>query len=103
MNLLQAAFMISKRAANFNHATARCCRLEMGRSAIPEDRQDGGRNPRRRMFAWWYFCIAAGFVLLAINRVLIGDRAELIALRLVIAGGFVLLGLRELKQRKRGN
>jgi hypothetical protein len=51
------------------------------------------KNLRTRLFAWWYFAIAAGFVLLAINRWMLGERMTLIVLRLVIAGGFLILGV----------
>jgi hypothetical protein len=50
-----------------------------------------------RWFAWWYFTIALGFVLLAVNRALVGEKAWLIALRLVIAGGFAALGYAALR------
>jgi hypothetical protein len=45
-----------------------------------------------RWYAWWYFAIGAGFVLLAIQRFLQGERSWLVPLRVIIAGGFVLLG-----------
>ena len=51
-----------------------------------------GKRFRARLFAWWYFAIAAGFVLLAINRMLMHERVWLIVLRLGIAVGFLLLG-----------
>jgi hypothetical protein len=44
------------------------------------------------MFAWWYFMIAGGFVLLAINRWLLGQRAGLVMAQLVTAAAFVLFG-----------
>jgi hypothetical protein len=47
---------------------------------------------RTRLFAWWYFAIAAGFTLLAINRWLMGEHMSLIILRFAIAAGFLLLG-----------
>ena len=47
---------------------------------------------RARLFAWWYFAIAAGFILLGINRCLLGERMGLVVLRFVIAAGFLLLG-----------
>ncbi len=50
------------------------------------------RRFRSRLYAWWYFTIAAGFLLLDINRWLLGERAQLLILRLVIAAGFLLLG-----------
>jgi len=50
----------------------------------------------RRLYAWWYFTIALGFLLLAINRMLVGEKTWLIVLRLVIAAGFAALGYMEL-------
>ena len=47
---------------------------------------------RTRIFAWWYFAIAAGFVLLALNRWLLGERISLVLLRVLIAAGFLVLG-----------
>ncbi len=52
---------------------------------------------RTKLFAWWYFAIAAGFVLLAINRLLVGERMWLIMLRFAIALGFLLLGYATLR------
>ena len=51
------------------------------------------RSLRTRIFAWWYFAIAAGFALLGINRWLLGERLTLVALRFLIAAGFLVLGL----------
>ena len=47
---------------------------------------------RTRLFAWWYFMIAAGFLLLAINRWLLGQRAGLVVAQLVTAAAFLLFG-----------
>jgi hypothetical protein len=51
-----------------------------------------GRRFRAQLFAWWYFAIAAGFLLLGINRWLLGDRLWLVILRFGIAAGFLVLG-----------
>ena len=52
------------------------------------------KNPlRTRMFAWWYFSIAGGFLLLAINRLLLGQRAGLVLAQFVAAAAFVLFGV----------
>jgi hypothetical protein len=52
------------------------------------------KNPlRTRMFAWWYFSIAGGFLLLAINRWLLGQRAGLVLAQFVAAAAFVLFGV----------
>lgn len=59
------------------------------------------RPTRSRLYAWWYFTIALGFLLLAINRMLFGEKTWLIVLRLVIAAGFAALGYMELRARSR--
>ncbi len=52
------------------------------------------KNPlRTRMFAWWSFSIAGGFLLLAINRWLLGQRAGLVLAQFVAAVAFLLFGL----------
>ncbi len=51
------------------------------------------KNPlRTRMFAWWYFSIAGGFLLLGINRWLLGQRAGLVLAQFAAAVAFVLFG-----------
>jgi hypothetical protein len=54
---------------------------------------------RTKLFAWWYFAIAAGFVLLGINRLMVGERMWLIMLRFLIAAGFLLLGYATLRSK----
>jgi hypothetical protein len=54
---------------------------------------------RTTLVAWWYFAIAAGFVLLAINRWMVGERMWLIMLRFAIAAGFLLLGYATLRSK----
>jgi hypothetical protein len=44
------------------------------------------------MFAWWYFTIAGGFLLLAMNRLLLGQRAGLVLAQLAAAAAFLLFG-----------
>ncbi|HTW63820.1 MAG TPA: hypothetical protein VME17_04350 [Bryobacteraceae bacterium] len=52
------------------------------------------KNPlRTRMFALWYFMIAGGFVLLAIDRWILGQRPGLIFAQFVAAAAFLLFGL----------
>ena len=52
------------------------------------------KNPlRTRLFAWWYLTIAGGFLLLAINRWLLGQRAGLVIAQLAAAAAFLLFGL----------
>lgn len=47
---------------------------------------------KTRLYAWWYFSIAAGFLLLSINRWILRERLWLIILRIGIAAGFAALG-----------
>jgi hypothetical protein len=56
---------------------------------------------KSRIYAWWYLTVALGFVLLAVNKALTGEKTWLIVLRLVIAGGFAALGYAELRARRR--
>jgi hypothetical protein len=57
------------------------------------------RSVRSTLFGWWYVTIGAGFLLLAINRVLLGGSGWLILLRLLISVGFFLLGYLELHSK----
>jgi len=52
-----------------------------------------------RILGWWYFSIAAGFVLLAVNAALRGEPIALVALRILVALGFAALGYIELRTR----
>ena len=63
--------------------------MELGRSGVPQAMKIPLRS---RMFAWWYFSIAAGFVLLALNRWLLGQRAGLVLAQLAAALAFALFG-----------
>jgi hypothetical protein len=57
------------------------------------------KNPlRTRMFAWWYFMISGGFLLLAINRWLLGQRAGLVMAQIVASAAFLLFGLMSWKE-----
>jgi hypothetical protein len=49
------------------------------------------------MFGWWYVCIGLGFALLAVRSVLRADQAWSIAVRSVIAVGFIALGVDALR------
>jgi hypothetical protein len=52
------------------------------------------KNPlRTRMVAWWYFTIAGGFLLLGINRWLLGQRAGLVLAQFAASAAFALFGL----------
>lgn len=52
---------------------------------------------RLTWMALWFFCIAAGFLLLAIRSYLLGGRFSLTLLRLVIAAGFAILGYYQMR------
>lgn len=54
-----------------------------------------------RYYAWWYFAIALGFLLLGINKMLVGEKLWLIGIRLGISAGFAALGYLELRVTKR--
>ena len=54
-----------------------------------------------RWLAWWYLAIAVGFVLLAIDHMIIRDKAWLIGIRLILAAGFGLLARMEFVKRRR--
>jgi hypothetical protein len=56
---------------------------------------------RVRLFGWWYICIGLAFVALAMRAFVAGAPGWGVGLRLLVAVGFVLLGIGEL--RKRGN
>ena len=52
------------------------------------------KNPLRAgMFAWWYFTIAGGFLLLALNRWLLGQRAGFVLAQGAAAVAFLLFGV----------
>jgi len=56
---------------------------------------------RVRLFAWWYICIGLAFTALAVRAFVAGAPGWSVGLRLLVAVGFVLLGIGEL--RRRGN
>ncbi len=51
----------------------------------------GGSGRRTKLFALWYACIAAGFLLLAVRAWVLGAPRWTVILRGLIAGGFGLL------------
>ena len=54
-----------------------------------------------RWIAYWYISIGIGFLLLAIYNAMIGGKAWLIGVRLIIAAGFAFLGWMDLRARSR--
>jgi hypothetical protein len=54
-----------------------------------------------RWIPWWYAAIAVGFLLLAIVHLLSRDKWWLVAIRLVIAGGFGFLSWMEIHSKDR--
>jgi hypothetical protein len=57
------------------------------------------RRLNSRWTAWWYSAIALGFVLLAINRAIVGEKLWLIGVRVVIALGFATLAVMEFRTK----
>jgi hypothetical protein len=55
----------------------------------------GGSN----LLAWWYLTIALAFALLAADRMLRGQAAWLIGVRLAISAGFGALAIMEFRGR----
>jgi len=53
------------------------------------------------MLTWWYVCIGSAFVLLGVRSLLRGDATSLVVFRVVIAVGFVALGMGTLRGRSR--
>ena len=49
------------------------------------------RGSRSKLFACWYAAIGAGFLLLGINRLIVGGVEWINALRFVISAGFFVL------------
>jgi hypothetical protein len=47
---------------------------------------------------WWYLAIAAGFMILAIDHMMMREAPWLIGVRLVTAGGFGFLAWMELRK-----
>ena len=74
-------------------------RTAPGENAVPDKKP--ARSIRSKLFGWWYVAIGAGFLLLSINRILVGGSSWLIALRLLISAGFFLLGYLELRSKLR--
>ena len=54
-------------------------------------------NTRSRWFGWWYVCIGLGFAALGVRAFLAGARPWPVAIRCLIAIGFVLLGMGTLR------
>jgi hypothetical protein len=54
---------------------------------------------RSRKLGWWYISIAIAFFLLAISRLLIGERPLWIGVRLLLSLGFAALGWAQLHRR----
>ena len=54
-----------------------------------------------RLFAWWYICIGLAFMALGARAFVAGAPGWGVALRLLVAVGFVLLGIAELRRHRR--
>ena len=55
------------------------------------------RARQARLLAWWFVCIGVGFLLLSLRSVLAHDQLWRVAVRLVIAAGFLIYGLYSLR------
>jgi hypothetical protein len=55
---------------------------------------------RNRLFGWWYICIGLAFVALAVRAFVAGAPGWGVWLRVIVAVGFVLLGIVELRRRR---
>lgn len=53
---------------------------------------------RSQLYAWWYLCIGAGFLLLGFRYLLLGDRWPLVILRWAISAGFFALSYFEFRR-----
>ncbi len=60
------------------------------------------KGRRSRLFGWWYVTIGAGFFLLGVYYLMHGQTLWQIALRWIIAAGFLALGYGELRPGMRG-
>jgi hypothetical protein len=56
---------------------------------------------RVRLFAWWYICIGLAFMALAVRAFVASAPGWSVGLRLLVAVGFVLLGVGEMRRRTR--
>jgi hypothetical protein len=54
----------------------------------------------KRLWGWWYVCIGAGFILLGLRYLIAGITGWPVALRWVIAAGFLLLGAGTLRSKR---
>jgi hypothetical protein len=53
---------------------------------------------RPAWFAWWYVCIAAGFLLLALRQALVGGSTVSVVVRIIIALAFAALAYNEMRR-----
>jgi len=47
----------------------------------------------RRIFAWWYICIGAGFAALGLRALIAGVPVWAVGIRFAISIGFMMLGV----------
>ena len=70
---------------------------------VPEGRSVRDKKRRQqRILAWWYFCVGLAFILLGIRSLIRGDQPWSIALRFVIACGFLALAAGMLRTFRAG-
>jgi hypothetical protein len=61
----------------------------------------GNASRYSRLLGWWYGCIAAGFLLLALFYAVHGAGPSMVLLRVGIAAGFAALAYAELHGKRR--
>lgn len=57
---------------------------------------------RQQFYGWWYLAISVGFLLLTVRSVMLGGKLWLNVVRMMIAGGFLLLSWLQFQAGKRG-
>ena len=55
---------------------------------------------RNRLFGWWYVCIGLAFVALAVRAFVAGAAGWSVWLRVIVAVGFAMLGVVELRNQR---
>jgi uncharacterized membrane protein YhaH (DUF805 family) len=56
---------------------------------------------RSKFYGWWYLLIGCGFLLLGLNRLLLGDTFWQVGLRCGVAAGFFALSVLEFRHAQK--
>lgn len=62
--------------------------------------EEDGKRVRARVYGWWYICIGLGFALLGLRYCIARAALFPVALRFVVAAGFVLLCVATLRSAR---